>query len=59
MVIFCKSPYHEIECWCRDQGYTELPMSDYKPSNKPLLIVDNRILINCHEKVLSDELALQ
>lgn len=59
MVIFCKVPYCDIARWYEDQGYVEVPISDYNPSNKPLLIVDNRILIKCHDKVFSDEFTIQ
>lgn len=59
MVIFCKVPYCDIARWCEDQGYVEVPISNYSPSNKPLLIVDGRILTNCHERVFGDHQTIQ
>lgn len=50
MVVYCKVPYGSIARWCDDQGYTEVPIADYKPSSKPLLIVDNRIDMSCHKE---------
>lgn len=49
MVVFCKVPYGDITRWCREQGYTELPLGLYNQNDRPLLIVDNRINTRCHD----------
>lgn len=54
MVVYCKCPYGDIIRWCRSKGYTERPRRLYNQNDRPLLVVDNRIEISCHDKCMED-----
>jgi hypothetical protein len=52
MVTYAKVPYGDLNRWCRDRGYTKVPIRLYNPNSRPLLIVDNRINIMRHNETM-------